>query len=388
MKKHKVLIFSTAYFPLVGGAEVAIKEVTDRLEDFEFDLITARTTLSFQKNERLGNINIYRVGLGLGSLDKFLLPFLGLFLAFKLHNKNNYEIAWSIMASYAGVAASLFKRFRPEAKLVLTLQEGDEEDHLKRYVFGVNFLYKIFIRPWHMMPFKKANEITAISKYLEKRARKNDIKTAISLIPNGVDIELFQKPVGVFDLSNLYNFLKIDVSEKIIITTSRLVKKNAIADIINSLQFLPHDVRLLILGSGSLENELKEYAKNLKFWQRVRFLNFVEHDEIYKYLKIAHVFVRPSLSEGLGNSFLEAMAAGVPVVGTNVGGIPDFLKDGETGLFCEVNNPKSIAEKVNQIIENRELREKLIENGKKLVEDKYNWTIISAKMKDVFEKLL
>jgi glycosyltransferase involved in cell wall biosynthesis len=119
----------------------------------------------------------------------------------------------------------------------------------------------------------------------------------------------------------------------------------------------------------------------------VEFLGFVEHKEMMKYFEKADIFIRPSLSEGLGTAFLEAMAAEVPVIATPVGGIPDFLKDGETGLFCEVNNPRSIAEKVKILLDNKELREKIIFNAKKLVEENYDWNSIAEKMKSILNQL-
>ena len=75
----RVLIFSTAYFPLVGGAEIATNEIARRLLDWQFDLITAKIKPGLSKFEKYGNVNIYRVGLG-SKLDKILLPFLGLVL--------------------------------------------------------------------------------------------------------------------------------------------------------------------------------------------------------------------------------------------------------------------------------------------------------------------
>jgi glycosyltransferase involved in cell wall biosynthesis len=102
----------------------------------------------------------------------------------------------------------------------------------------------------------------------------------------------------------------------------------------------------------------------------------------------ADVFVRPSLSEGLGNSFLEAMALGLPIIGTKVGGIPDFLKDGETGLFCQVNNPEDVARKIRMIKGDPILREKLIKNGQGLVKTFYSWeTIVSKFEKEIFDKI-
>jgi len=91
----------------------------------------------------------------------------------------------------------------------------------------------------------------------------------------------------------------------------------------------------------------------------------------------------------LGNSFLEAMAAEVPVVATPVGGIPDFLEDGKTGWFCKVRDPKSIAEKVKYILDekNKGEVEQVVKNAKELVEKKYNWNDISQKMQNIFNKL-
>ncbi len=190
--KKNVLIFSTAYLPFVGGAEIAVKEITDRINDFEFDMITARLDKKLPNFEKIGKVNIYRLGFGLKVLDKFLLPILGFLQATKLNKKRSYNIIWSIMASQAGVGAAYFKIFYPAKKLLLTIQEGDPEEHLKRYVFGINFLYRTFIRPWHLLSFKKADYITAISNDLRRRARRSGAKCPAKVVPNGVDIKKFK----------------------------------------------------------------------------------------------------------------------------------------------------------------------------------------------------
>lgn len=117
-------------------------------------------------------------------------------------------------------------------------------------------------------------------------------------------------------------------------TASRLVKKNGVKDIVEALVFLPKQYKLVVAGQGKLEKSLKSKVTNLKLEDRVIFVGFISHELLPLYLKASDIFVRPSLSEGLGNSFLEAMAAGIPVVGTPVGGIPDFLTDRETGIFA------------------------------------------------------
>lgn len=380
---NKVIIFSTAYLPLIGGAEIAVKELTDRMPDYEFDLITARLERKLRAREKIGRVNIYRVGWG-SKFDKFLLPALGFGQALFLDKSADYRIIFSLMASQASVAASFFKIFKPEKKLILNLQEGDEEEHLKRYVFNIDFLYNFLIKPWHRLVFKKADLVIAISEYLKKRSMESGVKCPVEIAPNGVETKKYE--LAVKDQS-VRKSLGLKESERILITTSRLVKKNAVGDIIKSLSYLPLDVKLLILGDGPDRLELERLAEEWNLRKRVFFLGFVNQNDLPKYLLAADIFVRPSLSEGLGISFLEAMAAGRPVIATPVGGIPDFLKDQETGLFCEVNNPVDLAEKVKILLENNELRLKIISQAKKLIKEKYDWDIIAEKVSELFRKL-
>ena len=381
----KILIFSTAYLPLVGGAEIAVKELTDRLVGFEFDLITARLDSKLAKKEKIGRITVYRVGLGY-KFDKFLLPILGLIRAIELNKKNNYKIIWSIMASQASIAAAFFKIFFSDKKLILNLQEGDEEDHLKRYALNNELLYKILIQPWHLLVFKKADYITALSVDLKNRAEKNGAKATIEIIPNGVDAEKFKVENSELKIKELKNKLNFSESDKIIITVSRLVKKNGVGDLVEAISYLPANIKLLVIGGGELEADLKFKISNLKLENRVIMIGAINNEIIPEYLALADVFVRPSLSEGQGISFLEAMTAGVPVIATPVGGIVDFLHDSQTGLFCEVGNPKSIAEKVKIYLENNELTETIKANAKEMVIKNYNWDLITEKIRNVFDK--
>ncbi len=380
----RILIFSTAYFPLVGGAEVAVKEITDRIKEYQFDLITARIRPKLSPKDRFGRVNIFRVGLGIGFLDKLLLPFLGLAKAIQLDKKANYPIIWALMASQGGIAAAFFKLLKPDKKLLLTLQEGDTESHLKRYVFNLDWLYRLLIRPFHFLPIKKADYLTAISNYLKERAVQSGAKGPIKIVPNGVDIEKFSPG---YNPKELKNALGIGQRERVILTISRLVKKNAVADLIRSAKYLDSSHRILIIGDGPDREKLVKLAKKQELEQRILFLGEIDHSRLREYIALADVFVRPSLSEGLGNVFLEAMASGAPIVGTPVGGIPDFLKDRETGLFCQVGNPRDIAKKIKKILKDDELRKQLTKNGLALVRQKYSWKFIARQMEKIFNKL-
>ena len=389
----KILIFSTAYLPLVGGAEVAVDEITKRLPDWHFDMVTARIQRGLADFEKIGNVNVHRVGFGF-SFDKFLLPFIGLLKAASLNRKENYRIIWAIMASQAAITAMFLKTFYGNKKFLLTLQEGDPEKHLKRYVFNIGFLYKLLIKPWHILSFQRADYLTAISNDLKKRALNSGVRVPIEIVPNGVDLEKFSITFGGNSRTPLAaRGVLRGGNEKIILTVSRLVKKNGISDLIKAGQYLDFPFKILIIGVGPDENKLRKLTKKLNFQDKILFLGHLSHNDLPKYYSVADVFVRPSLSEGLGNVFLEAMACGTPIIGTPVGGILDFLIDPlinprqATGLFCQVRNPKSIAEKIEEILTNELLRENLIKNGRKLVEKKYNWDKISQQMEQIYQKL-
>ena len=215
-------------------------------------------------------------------------------------------------------------------------------------------------------------------------ARRHGANCPIEVVPNGVDLtRIKNKELRIKNESK---------NEKVIITTSRLVHKNGIDTLIQAVALLKpliHNSQFIIqiLGSGPEEANLKKLAKDLGVENEIEFLGHIEPEKIPAYLAQADIFVRPSRSEGLGNSFLEAMAAGLPVIGTSVGGIPDFLKDGETGLFTKVDDPQDLVEKISVLANDEKLRLRIAQNGQKLVRENYSWDNISKKIDAIFQKL-
>lgn len=350
---------------------MAIKEITDRLPEIEFDLITAKQRKNLLNIEKIGNVTIYRLGFGNVIMDKLLVPYWGAVKAFRLNRENHYAVFWCMMVTFASGAAYIANWFQKEVPIILTLQEGDSESWL-RYRWG-----GLLDLSWRLA-LTRTNILTAISNYLLERARRLGYKGRAEIIPNGVDIKKFENAEIKTSRTGITT----------LITTSRLVKKNGVEDIIRSLELLPGNVHLKILGVGDLKTHLIAVTKKLHLEDRVKFEGFVDHNDMPPFLHHADIFIRPSLSEGMGNSFIEAMAAGLPVIATQVGGIVDFLRDGETGLFVEVNNSESIARQVKRLMDDETLRQRLIENGHKLAKERYDWDLIAGEMKSkVFDIL-
>lgn len=374
----RVLIFSLVYYPrYVAGAEVAIKEITDRISDnsITFDMITLNAG-GEKEFEKIGNVNVYRIFNGVNTVSKLLYPFFAYIKALDLTNNKNpekYDLIWPMMASYAGYAAYLLKRAK-NIPILLTIQEGEN--------FGIregvlNFLFKRI--------FRSADRIQVISKFLKDWSIQMGAKCPIDIVPNAVNYDLFNKIESRFEIDTLKKRFNKNERDIFMITTSRLAPKNAVNDIISSLVYLPENVKFICIGDGAEKDKLKKQIKDLKLENRVHMLGFVPHDELPKYLHMSDIFIRPALSEGFGLSYVEAMASGIPVITTPVGGIVDFLVDDVTGLFCEVKNPESIADKVNVLIRDNNLRKKIIENADKMVREKYEWSKISSQMESLLK---
>ncbi|MES3031606.1 MAG: glycosyltransferase family 4 protein [Patescibacteria group bacterium] len=381
----RILIFSLAYYPkFVGGAEVAIKEITDRIspDEIGFDMVTAKLAPGQSSFEKIGNVNVYRIGVG-SVVDKLLFPILGTFKTLKLHSQKKYDSLWAMMLSYSSGSAYITNILRGLAgkkkiPIILTLQEGDSEKHIKlRHAGLIGLSWKLAL--------KRTAHLTVISNYLEGRARAYGYTGGVTLVPNAADVKLFSTHASVDQENALKEKLGKKEGDVFLITTSRLVEKNAVEDVIDALVYLPENVRFLILGEGGLRKKLEQKVETLNLKNRVQFLGYVSHAEMPLYLHVSDVFVRPALSEGFGLSFVEAMAAGIPVIATPVGGIVDFLKDGETGLFAEVKNPKNIAQKVEKLLKDRESRDMIIANAFAMVKEKYDWSKIAGEMKKVLQ---
>lgn len=374
----KILLFTTAYKPFVGGSELAIQEIIKRLAGWSFDIVTPKLRRDLLTLETFENCHIHRIGFGFEKIDKLLFTFSGFNYARKLIGQNDYRLVHVFQASHAAGAAWRLKLTNKKLPLVVTLQEGKDLD---KQNFWIKLARKIIL--------SKADQITAISKYLKEYAKKIKNNTHVAIIPNGVDVGNFSREFSYGELSELKDQLGIKPGEKVVVSVSRLVPKNGIYDLIKGFAMLPreissHMLKLLLIGTGPEKNNLDELAVELGIRSKVIFVGDIGHDELSKFLKISDVFVRPSLSEGLGSAFLEAMAAGVPIIGTNVGGIPDFLKDGKTGLFCLPGDPESIAEKIQLLLNDHDLRQRVIANALELVKEKYDWEKIAAEYEQVY----
>jgi glycosyltransferase involved in cell wall biosynthesis len=398
--KKRIIIFSLAYFPRhVGGAEVAIKEKTDRMPEYEFHMVTNRFDSTLPREERIGNVVVHRIGITRRHpsmvdlrrwplhINKYLFQFLAAWTAWRLHRRYRFDAAWAMMAHSGGIPAYLFTRLVPTVPLVLELQEGDAPSYIERIMRPV---WPLFTRV-----FTRADAVSVISTFLGRWAVQRGFPGTPVLVPNGVDVANFARVYPDAVLDTMRDALGKRMGDVFLVTTSRLVRKNACDDVIRALAMLPEHLSFVILGNGPEEVALKKLASSLDVVERVWFVGHIGHTDMPKYLKACDIFVRPSRSEGMGASFVEAMAAGLPVIATQEGGIADFLFDEKrnpdkpiTGWAVEKDSPEDIARAVRDIMDKPEKVRAVVRTAKEMVIEQYDWDVVTKTMREqVFEPL-
>jgi glycosyltransferase involved in cell wall biosynthesis len=294
--------------------------------------------------------------------------------------QHQYDLVWSIMASYGAFAAVRVKK-RTMLPFLLTLQEGDPFEHIYKRV-------RLVRRQFNEI-FAVADGIQAISRYLLDWGVSMGYRgTHGHVIPNGVAIGAFTAPFTREEIQRTRASFGFQADAFVLMTSSRLERKNGIGYVISALLALPSNVCFVVCGSGSLEKGIRQQVMELGLSERVQFLGFVDPEDIPLIMKASDAFIRPSLSEGLGNAFLEAMAARIPVIGTNAGGIPDFLHEGETGFVVAVSDPDSIRGGIERVIA-LPSHEKtvLLDRAERMVRERYDWNMVSGTMQQLFNTL-
>ena len=225
----------------------------------------------------------------------------------------------------------------------------------------------------------------------ESKDLENSIKT-FSKKP--IRVETFYKGINVSNFQNLmtksdlFEKLRLDSGKRYMLFVGRLIYDKGIYEIAKTFKVIAKqypDFDLILIGEEIEKEKLIAEFGNSELLNRVLFKGIIPHEEVADYMKISNLLVFPSWAEGLPNVVMEAMAIGLPVVSSDVGGIPEVLKDGVTGLSVPPKNVEKLTEAVTRMIEDSDLREKCINNAKQLIGNEFD---VKKNVKKLYEILL
>jgi len=188
----------------------------------------------------------------------------------------------------------------------------------------------------------------------------------------------------------LRNFIDVDLfcpqetgkSENAILYIGRLNKRKNILSLIKALEGT--SIRLDIIGDGDQKDVLEDYA--LKKGVDVHFLGTFQNNELPKYINRYNAYILPSLYENNPKTLLEAMSCGIAVIGTNVEGIRELIKNKDNGLLCEIDSI-SIKNAISTLMDNKDLKEKLGENARRFVVNNCSLEVIYNKEVSIYKRL-
>lgn len=345
----KVVLFSAFVTPMRSGAEACAEEVAARLKDrYDVTIIAARMRKDLPIDDVLSTgVKVKRVGFG-SSIDKWLYPVLAPAAAAAI----GPDIVHAVLESFAGLAMVLSKNTLPTAKRILTCQSTNTS---------------LLLAPMH----RAAHRVTAISTVLVERAKKFGVQA--TLIPNGI------RAKELLEAS----------AERVpgrILFVGRLEPMKGVDTLIEAFKKIRSThggATLRIVGNGSERARLEKLATGI---DGVTFVGGVKHDEVAREYAAAEVFCGLSRSEALGNVFIEAQAVGCAVVGTDIGGIPDVVKNNVTGFLVPPDDVPAAAKELGRLLSDSTLREGMAAEGRKNAAG-YDWNGIAERYVAVYDEL-
>ncbi|HSE83535.1 MAG TPA: glycosyltransferase [Thermodesulfobacteriota bacterium] len=227
-----------------------------------------------------------------------------------------------------------------------------------------------------------------ISKYSRRQLEKFGFDShKIVDQPVGIDLDRFPLRWDEENISlNHEGRIKI-------LTVARLVKEKGIEYGIRSVHELVKGnsnirVQYSIIGEGILKEQLKGLVARLNLVDVVEFFGEMNHAEVSKQMRGAHIFLLPSVAEVLPVTLMEAQAVGLPVVTTDVGGISEIVADGRSGFLVSAQNPIALAGKLEYLIKHPEIWQEMGRWGRKLVEERYDTKKLNQRLVRIYGALL
>ncbi|WP_078432802.1 N-acetyl-alpha-D-glucosaminyl L-malate synthase BshA [Metabacillus halosaccharovorans] len=374
--KKKLKIGITCY-PSVGGSGVVATELGKLLAEKGHEVHFITSSLPFRLNKVYCNITFHEVEVNQYSVFKY--PPYDLALASKMAEVANREDLDLLHVHYAiphAICAYLAKQMvKKDLKIVTTLHGTDIT------VLGYDQSLADMIR----FGIESSDQVTAVSNALVNQT--HDLlhpDKKIETVYNFIDDRVYYKK----DAMHLKKEYKIAEDEKVIIHVSNFRKVKRVQDVVYAFHKIHRKVnsKLLLVGDGPEMTYVNRLVRELGLVEHVLFLG--KQDSLEELYSISDLILLLSEKESFGLVLLEAMACGVPCIGTNAGGIPEVILEGETGYICDVGDIETIAIRAIQILSDQDLHNRMAESATILAKERFHSDKIVSQYESIYYKLL
>jgi glycogen(starch) synthase len=210
----------------------------------------------------------------------------------------------------------------------------------------------------------------------------------VDVIPNAIEVEKYAIGVDRWEVRRRFG---VGDNEKLVLYVGRLMPQKGIEYLIRAIPRISWrfpEAKFVIVGEGWMRSHLEWLANQSGQRWRINFTGFISDNDLVALTKSADVMVVPSVYEPFGIVALEGMAAGVPVVASQVGGLAEVVEHDKTGVYAYARSPDSIAWGVERVLSDRGYRDWLVKNAYETVKSRFSWEAVARQTVDVYKKVL
>ncbi|HKJ81542.1 MAG TPA: N-acetyl-alpha-D-glucosaminyl L-malate synthase BshA [Ignavibacteriaceae bacterium] len=365
-------------YPTYGGSGVLATELGKALAEKGHEVHFISYALPFRLNHYIENIVFHEVEMS--SYPLFEFPLYSLALASKMVEVAEYEkldllhVHYAIPHASSAYLAKQMLKDKRDLKIITTLHGTD----ITLVGLEPSFL------PLVKFSTEQSDGVTAVSRFLKEKTITNyNIEKEIEVIPNFIDTTVYKPQEDKCFRKNLAG-----KDEKIIVHTSNFRAVKRVADTIKTLEIVRKKVpaKLLLIGDGPERSECERLSRELNLYDHVKFLG--KQEGLVEILNSADLFLIPSQSESFGLAALEAMACGVPVISSSVGGLPELIRHNETGFIAEIGDIPRMAKYAIDLLTNDKKHKLFSDNSRKRAVENFDTKSVLPLYEDYYNKIL
>jgi len=245
---------------------------------------------------------------------------------------------------------------------------------------------------YFLFPFRhyinETDKIIAVSQAAAEFISNFTKRERIVVIPNGVDVHRFHSVNSAVSKS----LPRSNLGKHIMLYVGRLAYRKGIQTLLRAMPYILEAIpgtQLLIAGSGYMKSFLWLLTKSLHLEDHVKWLGSVPDDELPSLYNLSDVFILPSIfAESFGITLLEAMASGTPIVASEIGGVPEVVENGVSGILFKKGDERELADAVINVLTDKIVAEELANNARKKVVERYSWSVVVEAIEGVYEEVI
>lgn len=365
-------------YPTYGGSGVIATELGKELALRGHEVHFISYALPFRLSHYIENIVFHEVEISNYPLFEF--PLYSLSLASKMVEVAEFEkldilhVHYAIPHATSAFLAKEMMRKNRDLKVFTTLHGTDIT------LVGLEPSFLPLVR----FSIEKSDGVTAVSRFLKEKTITNySCEADIKVIPNFVDTNLF-KPSGNGDFRKTL----APKGEKILVHTSNFRPVKRVPDTIKVFEKVQKELpsRLILIGDGPDRSECERLSRQLDLCDKVKFLG--KQDGLVEILSSSDIFLIPSQSESFGLAALEAMACGLPVISSSVGGLPELVRHNETGFIAEIGDVDRMAKYTLELLTNEKKYNLFAENSRQRAVNNFDTSKVVPLYEEYYEQKL